>query len=160
MNWDAIGAIGEVVGAAATVATLLYLAAQIRRANVLATAESGRYSQQAANPTLLAMVQDPDVARVFREGLRDRDGLSADDQIRFDMLMGTLFGAVSQNIVDQELMGHSGDIRAADQAHNVRAFLGTPGGASWWALYRNRFPTRVQAVFDDVLRTLVDRKQQ
>jgi hypothetical protein len=31
MNWDAIGAIGEVVGAAAVVLTLFYLAVQIRQ---------------------------------------------------------------------------------------------------------------------------------
>ena len=31
MNWDAIGAIGEIVGAAAVVATLVYLAVQTRR---------------------------------------------------------------------------------------------------------------------------------
>ena len=30
MNWDAIGAIGQVVGAAAVVASLLYVASQIR----------------------------------------------------------------------------------------------------------------------------------
>ena len=29
MNWDAIGAIGEIIGAAAVVATLFYLARQI-----------------------------------------------------------------------------------------------------------------------------------
>jgi hypothetical protein len=30
MNWDAIGAIGETVGAVAVIATLFYLAVQIR----------------------------------------------------------------------------------------------------------------------------------
>jgi hypothetical protein len=33
MNWDAIGAIGEIVGAAAVVATLFYLARQINDAS-------------------------------------------------------------------------------------------------------------------------------
>jgi len=33
MNWDAIGAVGEVVGAVAVVVTLLYVARQIRQAN-------------------------------------------------------------------------------------------------------------------------------
>ncbi|MGI9328939.1 MAG: hypothetical protein ACR2PZ_27225 [Pseudomonadales bacterium] len=33
MNWDAIGAIGEVVGAAAVVITLIYLTAQVRQNN-------------------------------------------------------------------------------------------------------------------------------
>ena len=33
MNWEAIGAIGEVIGAAAVVITLVYLAIQIRQSN-------------------------------------------------------------------------------------------------------------------------------
>ena len=33
MNWEMIGAIGELVGAAAVVATLFYLASQIREAS-------------------------------------------------------------------------------------------------------------------------------
>ena len=31
MNWDAIGAVGEILGAAAVVVTLIYLAAQLRQ---------------------------------------------------------------------------------------------------------------------------------
>ena len=37
MNWDAIGAIGEIVGAIAVVATLAYLATQIRYARLAAS---------------------------------------------------------------------------------------------------------------------------
>ena len=33
MNWDAIGAVGEIVGALAVVVSLLYLAGQIRVSN-------------------------------------------------------------------------------------------------------------------------------
>ncbi len=42
MNWDALGAIGEIFGAAAVLITLLYLAAQVRQANVKATFETTR----------------------------------------------------------------------------------------------------------------------
>ena len=35
MNWEAIGAIGEIVGAGAVIATLVYLAAQVKKANEL-----------------------------------------------------------------------------------------------------------------------------
>ena len=38
-----IGSIGELVGALATVVTLAYLALQIRRSNILTTAESRRF---------------------------------------------------------------------------------------------------------------------
>ena len=42
MNWDAIGALGEVGGAIAVVATLAYLARQIREANRVMKAEAAR----------------------------------------------------------------------------------------------------------------------
>jgi hypothetical protein len=35
MNWEAIGAIGEVVGGVAVIATLIYLALQIRQTNII-----------------------------------------------------------------------------------------------------------------------------
>jgi len=40
MNWEAIGAIGEVIGAFAVVASLIYLAGQIRHNNRLASSNS------------------------------------------------------------------------------------------------------------------------
>ncbi len=43
MNWDAVGAIGEVIGAAGVVVTLVYLALQIRR-NSIATCSEVRQS--------------------------------------------------------------------------------------------------------------------
>ena len=46
MNWDAIGAIGEILGAAAVVATLVYLAIQVRSAKS-AAADVNRLSRAA-----------------------------------------------------------------------------------------------------------------
>ena len=40
MNWDAIGAIGELIGAAGVIATLLYLATQIRQSGENARTQS------------------------------------------------------------------------------------------------------------------------
>ena len=46
MNWDAIGATGEIFGAVAVVATLLYLAKQVSQANRIAMATGAREFQQ------------------------------------------------------------------------------------------------------------------
>ena len=43
MNWDELGAIGEIVGAVAVVVTLLYVARQIHQANAQTQAQA-RYS--------------------------------------------------------------------------------------------------------------------
>jgi hypothetical protein len=42
VDWDALGAIGEVLGAVAVFLTLLYLAAQIRQTNKMARFETTR----------------------------------------------------------------------------------------------------------------------
>ena len=72
MNWDALGAIAELLGAAGVIITLTYLALQIRRSNALSLAESQRFSNHAATPAVVAIAQDADLARLFRQGLRDR----------------------------------------------------------------------------------------
>lgn len=46
MDWDAIGAIGEVLGAIAVVATLIYFGRQLSQANRISTATGARELQQ------------------------------------------------------------------------------------------------------------------
>jgi len=62
MNWDAIGAIGQLVGAIAVVITLGYLALQIRHAKE-ATADVSRLDRGAGIRDLLS--------RMAEDGLRD-----------------------------------------------------------------------------------------
>jgi hypothetical protein len=53
MNWDAIGAIGELVGGAAVLVTLIYLAVQIRQANSAGSASPfGDMSQSRTTTSL------------------------------------------------------------------------------------------------------------
>lgn len=54
MNWDAIGAVGEILGAAAVVATLAYLAIQIRHAKD-ASADVNRLSRAAGVRETIAL---------------------------------------------------------------------------------------------------------
>ncbi len=144
MNWDALGAIAELLGALGVVVTLAYLALQIRRSNILAVAESHRYSNQVAAASILAVVQDGEVAKIFREGLVDRAGLAADDLTRFDMLLSSLVGALSASIMDQMTLGIYGDDRISDQRSSLRMILSTPGGAAWWSLHRESYPSAFQ----------------
>ena len=75
MNWDAAGAIGEIIGAVAVVATLAFLALQIRQghrmqrdSNALArsAAVNNVYDQFAGFRRVVAA--DPDVTRGWVEG--------------------------------------------------------------------------------------------
>ncbi|MEM7099018.1 MAG: hypothetical protein AAF541_12225 [Pseudomonadota bacterium] len=69
MNWDALGAIAELLGAIAVFATLAYLAVQVRQSNIV-TKEQAQYhmlqnqltyfDRLAENPELVKTVYGPD----------------------------------------------------------------------------------------------------
>jgi hypothetical protein len=80
MNWEAIGAIGEIGGALGVIITLVYLSVQLRQnakasrlAAIQAASEnSSRFSEMLASDNEL----------VWR-GLREPDSMDADEKLRF-----------------------------------------------------------------------------
>ena len=61
MNWDAIGAIGEIVGASAVVISLVYLASQIRIQNRESRAASVHLVID-GNRASIAALHEPEMA--------------------------------------------------------------------------------------------------
>lgn len=91
MDWDAIGALGEIIGAIAVIATLIYLTVQIR--------DSAKATRAAAVTDATAAVQawyqelgsNPGSARLFREGMMDPESFSSAEQFQFLMLVHSVF---------------------------------------------------------------------
>ena len=63
MNWEAIGAIGELVGAAAVIVTLIYLASQVRYARN-ATLDQNRLTRSSAIREIILATANNDSLRV------------------------------------------------------------------------------------------------
>ena len=89
MNWEAIGAVGEIIGAVAVVITLAYLAVQVRHSREATEAntkslkaaarfESGRYWSEET----IRMALSPDMAMIVAAGFEDASQLSDDDRER------------------------------------------------------------------------------
>lgn len=91
MNWDAIGAVGEVAGAVGVIATLVYLAAQIR-AN---TTESKLTAVHEISDTytrfMLQVSSDSELAMVWDKGLHDFESLNRNERVRFLILAAVMF---------------------------------------------------------------------
>ena len=64
MNWDALGAIGELVGAVAVVATLLYLSAQIRYSTRTAKSAVASDLMQKYNDFLTNVLANPEMNKL------------------------------------------------------------------------------------------------
>ena len=87
MNWEAIGAIGELVGASAVFISLLYLALQIK--------DSKRSEQNIASATLSTnidlwvrqIVQYKELCELYRLGIDEYDSLDRAEKVRFSLLI-------------------------------------------------------------------------
>ena len=91
MNWDAIGAIGEAVGAAAVVASLLYLASQIRAEARTRRSEALHAQAEAFSVFLHTLSTNHDLAEIYLIGIHDFHSLRGVQVPRFSALLGHLY---------------------------------------------------------------------
>ena len=134
MDWNAVGAIGEIVGAAAVVGTLGYLAVQIR--------QNTRTTRATTYDTVLDQwrvhlrenyTTHPENLEIFRRGLTDHSALSAAEWARLLFLLSQeqLF---IENIVQQHERGYIDAGQLNGWLNYFSSVLRTPGGREWWRL--------------------------
>lgn len=87
MNWEAIGAIGEVVGAAAVFISLLYLATQIRGSRQSDQIATSARAASNVNSWLSQLVVDEALHDLYRRGLTDYDSLTKQEKGRYSLLL-------------------------------------------------------------------------
>jgi hypothetical protein len=155
LNWDAIGAIAELIGALGVVASLAYLALQIRqnthhidfntRAIRASTFQSFSDTFGAFEDLLLANLE---LGKVWVQGLTDFESLDAGDRVTFNnvahkflRMYETLYLQYEAGLVEQSLF---------DNAHRFSdQMLAYPGLRTYWNRNRRRFSDRFGAFLDD-----------
>ena len=159
MNWEAIGAVGETVGALAVLVTLVYLAVQIRQNTkaVQATAVDSATSHLSKIREVIFV--NADVANMYRRGNEDPASLSEDDTIRYRLLVHNIMLALSNSITQASVSGLS-----ESEAHSELSILGrvlkTPGGRWFWGACRHEFEESFRGIIDDLYLDIYDEQPQ
>ena len=145
MTLQDLGNIGEFVGAIGVVASLIYLALQIRQnsrqisqnTSAVKVASADSYLQYGASMRG-EMIRDPDVARIWITGMQDFESLPPEDRTRFRFIMLNFFYGMQNNflhtqegVVESEFW--EGDERA------LRLYLREPGVRAWWGREQSTF---------------------
>jgi hypothetical protein len=153
VNWDAIGAVGEILGATAVVVTLAYLARQLRQEARSDTAETMGTWLADYNGIVLDILRDAEVAKILREGLTDFEQLSGNDQMRFHawMVAHLLNAQVLWFQWDDGIMHR----QIADQQLTFNAMmLKTKGGSRWWStargIWRPEFVEHIDKLIEEL----------
>ncbi len=87
MNWEAIGAIGEILGAIAVLLTLIYLVGQIKQ-NAASVATATYESMMSGITDInLVVVGNSELASIVARGGRDPDSLHHEEALRYGALL-------------------------------------------------------------------------
>jgi hypothetical protein len=142
------GIIGELIAAVATVATLAYLAIQIRAAAAAMKADSRRNEQ--TEPYITSIVENADVAGVFLAGLADDPKLSPQDATRFAFLMGQYVGSEAAYF-DEVKFGVGSPKRLKERQTQLMRFMSAPGGKVWWSRYGHALPEEFRVYVQNII---------
>ena len=137
MNWEAMGAIGEVVGALAVVATLVYFGIQLRATTRVAEASNLRGVADSFNFLGLELAKNPDLRRVYGYifQLNSIDELSDEDQLILELVLRSIFNNVHAGVHSSELYGIDPSTvpdRNQGLAWITRSLLSYPIVREWW----------------------------
>jgi hypothetical protein len=147
MNWDAFGAIGEVVAAVAVVVSLIYVSIQLRagtKALQTTTRDSVFKSLQEWN---LVCMGDPRLGWVFQDGARDFEGLGEEDRARFLHVMYSFY-KVFENIYLHHLEGVVPLEIWEPNLRMLTAYATQPGCRTYWENRKAAFDPRFNSVME------------
>jgi hypothetical protein len=151
MNWEALGAIGEIVGAAGVIVTLGYLAVQIRQNTTVVSTSNFQELMRDYSNLGNTIADSAEAAEIFSKGLVSYEALSEVDKVRFQWMIGepfrgaqTCFQLERRGLIDQELY--------ADYMASFANLLRAPGVREYWASGRSWWHENFQEFVDRKLR--------
>ena len=138
MNWEAISAIGQIVGAFAVVISLIYLASEVRRNTRATQLAAMRSMHDAFNRWIQQLTERPDVRELYYRGIHDFDSLKGADLVGFSTLMNQLFRTL-RRCITSSLAGHLEKGVWHGWKRPIASFNAYPGVQAWWRLRSHWF---------------------
>ena len=155
MTLQDLGNIGEFVGAVGVVASLIYLALQIRQNSKLLRASTMQDMTSGAAMFVSSIAQDAETAGLLIRGMANYDSLSPEQRTQFAFLLFHNFSQIqhSHYLHSERLL--------PDQAWEsvvaiARFYFAAPGVRTWWRTGGSSLMVRDFAQFldEEVLRNL------
>ena len=131
MNWDAAGAIGEVIGATAVVISVGYLAIQIRRQTDQARLAATREIAEQHFDIVNRIIDDESIADLYLRAVQDFDSLPNIERVRASFLFQRLMRVLEEQYLHIE-KGHIDPAFFKSMDKTFFEWLTFPGVHAWW----------------------------
>jgi hypothetical protein len=160
MNWEAIGAIGEIVSAMAVFVSLIYLAVQIRQntRQIVSSIDATHLAAlerniESGNRTREFFLTNPELTELYRKGCKSYALLDRSEKTNFGLMVRNVFASTQGAYIRQLSLGHDPEgfdsiARVVDEiisAPGIREFLES-NQPDWRPEFRVFVGERLQAI--------------
>ena len=153
MNWEALGAIAELAGALGVIASLFYVASQIRRNSAALEASTNQAVTDATQQRLLAPAENPSLAAALANSRIDFGALTPTERVQLAFFSRAVFRGI-QNAFFQHRQGLLSEAAWQDYQLIIRNNLRRPDVPLWWDTERDTFEDEFAAYVDTLLAEL------
>ena len=135
MNWEAIIAVAEVVGAIAVVLSLIYVATQIKQNTEASRAQSINQINGQYGALMSQIATNSDLAHIYRKAT-DGEELEPDESVRYTAYLSAFFAFIEEiyllhrSGIYEENLGQGDAVEFL--APTVRRLLASPAAVHWW----------------------------
>jgi hypothetical protein len=150
MNWEAAGAIGEIIGALAVFLTLVYLAVQIRQNTKAVQASAVDASIKQVTGVRQSLYENAEIAEIYVKGMADPHDLDEVSQTRFRVLLHNIFLSIS-NVYSQTNFAGLDTSEWESQLVVLKRVLAAPGARWFWHEYKLEFDEKFREQVDNLL---------
>lgn len=138
MNWEAMGAVGEMVGAVGVIVSLVYLALQIRRNSNVTRSATRQAISETQIELSLRIAENPDLRAALGRWFGDTATIMQDDDL-CDFNLGRAMLRAYENQYHQFKYGTLDAELWNAYSNGIKAILSSAKSRAWWALSRSHF---------------------
>jgi hypothetical protein len=150
MNWDAVGAIGQVIGAVLVGITLIYFSLQLRQNTSAMKSSTFLAISTLMGSTMEVLATDSDLAPLLIKAQSGLDDLSATERARFGFLMMMAMRRVEAVVVQRHLGLIDPELTEGFERSALSA-IGSKGPRQWWDGSKGAFSNLFAAWVDEKL---------
>ena len=147
MTLQDFGSIGSFVAAIATLATLIYLAIQIRQNSDAVKSAAAQSVLESLNEAIQSAASTPQLARVVALGQTDYERLSEDERQQFLIWLFGWFRIIEQ-AHHNYVLGHFEPRIWNGYARHIRSVMRAPAVRRWWKFRKSVFSPEFQHFID------------
>jgi len=154
MNWEAIGAIGEILGAAAVVVTLIYLAVQLRQNTRALKSSTFQAINAELSRTTEVAATSPDLSALFYKSQTGLSDLTGPERVQFSMAMLMTMRRFHAVEVQERLGLLDQDFTSGYETSVMSGLKSHVGYQEWWQGAKHAFPATFVARVDGLFGTV------